>query len=162
MIISLWDTNLKFLPKAFHKMQAYIQDNHSKEEAGGIMLGYCIDKNNFSIIEVTVPNKGDKRSRYSFWRSSVLHQRFLNKLFKMSKGKTIYLGEWHTHPEDVPNPSGLDRKSIVEQIRRSELNSDTIFALIMGNKGLHLSMVKKEGVIFERQLKFEELSSSLY
>lgn len=161
MTICLGDTNLKILPKSFHKMQAYIQDNDSKEEAGGIMLGYCMDENNFSIIDVTMPNKEDKRSRYGFWRASVLHQRFLNRLFKKSKGKSIYLGEWHTHPEDIPTPSCLDRKSIVDQIRKSKLNSDRIFSLIMGRKGLHLSLVKKEGVVFERQLKFEELSSSL-
>ncbi|MDO6603173.1 hypothetical protein [Arenibacter palladensis] len=71
------------------------------------------------------------------------------------------MGEWHTHPEDVPKPSGLDKKSIVDQIRKSRLNSDKIFALIMGRKGLHLSLVKKEGVVYEKQLRFEELSSSI-
>ncbi|MEQ5790655.1 Mov34/MPN/PAD-1 family protein [Muricauda sp. NFXS6] len=161
MIISLGDTYLKILPKAFHKMQDYIQDNNSKEEAGGIMLGYYIDANNFIIIEVTLPDQQDKQSRYGFWRTSIIHQRFLNKLFKKSKGKSIYLGEWHTHPEDIPTPSHLDRKSIVEQIRKSKLNSDTIFTLIMARKGLHLSMVKKDGAIFDKQLKFEELSSPL-
>ena len=161
MTIRLGDTNLKILPAAFHRMQAYIQDDDFKEEAGGIMLGYCMDENNYCIIEVTMPNMGDKRSRYGFWRTSVLHQRLLNGFFKRSKGKNIYLGEWHTHPEDVPKPSGLDKKSIVDQIRKSKLNSDKIFALIMGRKGLHLSLVKKEGVVYERQLRFEELSSSI-
>lgn len=159
MTIRIGDTNFKILPTAFHKMQAYIQDDDSKEEAGGIMLGYCMDGNNFTIIEVTMPNKADKRSRFGFWRTSALHQRFLNKLFKKSKGKSIYLGEWHTHPEDFPKPSGIDKKSIVTQIRKSKLNSDKIFALVMGRKGLHLSLVDKEGVVFEKHLKFEELSS---
>lgn len=159
MTIHLGETNLKILPAAFHKMQAYIQDNDAKEEAGGIMLGYCIDENNFTILEVTVPNKEDKRSRYGFWRTSFLHQRILNRLFKKSNGKSIYLGEWHTHPENVPTPSSLDRKSIIAQIRKSKLNSDKIFSLIMGREGLHLSLVRYEGIVFEKQIKFEQLSS---
>tara|TARA_R110002153_G_scaffold81146_1_gene205856 strand:+ start:293 stop:784 length:492 start_codon:yes stop_codon:yes gene_type:complete len=161
MTILLGDINFKILPEAFHKMQDYIQDNDTKKEAGGILLGYCLDENNFIIIEVTIPNKEDKRSRYSFLRANVLHQRFLNRLFKKSNGKSIYLGEWHTHPEDFPTPSELDRKSIVDQIRKSKLNSDKIFALIMGRKGLHLILVNKDGLVFERPLRFEELSSSI-
>tara|TARA_R110002020_G_scaffold401467_1_gene611696 strand:- start:24 stop:515 length:492 start_codon:yes stop_codon:yes gene_type:complete len=159
--VVLGDTNLKISPEAFYKMQAYIQDNNSKEEAGGVMLGYCIDENNFTVIDATVPNVEDKRSRYGFWRVSALHQRFLTILFKKSKGKSIYLGEWHTHPEDIPTPSTLDRKSILDQIKRSQLNSNKIFAIIVGRKGLNISVVKKSGIVLESQLEFDELSCPL-
>ena len=79
-------------------------------------------------------------------------------LFKKSKGKCIYLGEWHTHPEDYPTPSSLDRKSLVDQILKSQLNSNKIFGIIIGLKGLHISLVKKTGIQYERQLKYEDLS----
>ena len=31
--------------------------------------------------------------------------------FKKSNGEWHYLGEWHTHPEDVPTPSMTDHSS---------------------------------------------------
>ncbi|RDY60214.1 Mov34/MPN/PAD-1 family protein [Flagellimonas nanhaiensis] len=161
MIIELGNINLKFTNKAFRKMQSYIQDDGLKKEAGGILSGYCIDNFNFSIVDVTMPYEKDKRSKFGFWRASRLHQRFLNKIFKNSKGKCIYLGEWHTHPEDYPTPSGQDRKSMIDQIQKSELNSEKIFAVIMGRKGLHLSVLERKGVVFEIEYKFEELSSNL-
>ena len=80
----------------------------------------------------------------------------INKIFKDSKGKKIYLGEWHTHPEDYPTPSGLDKKSILEQIRGNILNSETIFMLIIGRKGLYISYVEKTGIKTEKNIKFEE------
>ena len=30
-------------------------------------------------------------------------------MFACSGGRAIYLGTWHTHPESVPTPSGIDR-----------------------------------------------------
>lgn len=36
--------------------------------------------------------------------------------------KTIYIGEWHTHPENYPNPSGVDNKMIVQQYFKNRIN----------------------------------------
>ena len=37
------------------------------------------------------------------------HQRAVCGKFACSGGRAIYLGTWHTHPEPVPTPSGIDR-----------------------------------------------------
>ena len=44
-------------------------------------------------------------------RISKHHQEAIDDAFKKSNGEWHYLGEWHTHPEDVPNPSMTDYTS---------------------------------------------------
>ncbi len=69
----------------------------------------------------------------------------------------IYLGERNSHPEDFPSPYGLDKKSILEQIRGNILNSEIIFMLIIGRKGLYISYVEKTGIKTEKNIKFENI-----
>src|SRR5882724_4826930 len=89
-------------------------------ECGGIFVGK-IDKGNIAVIEEMMVPKG-------FWSTSVLFKRlagFLNKwldrVFKQSAGETIYLGEWHSHPDASPVPSLTDFTTM----RRIAANTDT-------------------------------------
>ena len=161
LVLEIEGTYLKVAANVILKMFQYIQDDEVKPEAGGLLLGYYIDQNNFSVTDISVPTRGDKRSRYYFYRSRKTAQKVVNELFRKSSGKKIYLGEWHTHPENYPNPSRLDRKSIINQMRVDCLNSDKIFSIIIGERGLHLSMVTHKGIKAEISLSFEDLSSEI-
>ena len=152
----LGDLSIKISEEVFEKMKSFIQDENHKPEAGGILIGHYLEDNNYSITDVSSPSELDKSSRFNFIRSKKNAQKIINKIFKDSKGKKIYLGEWHTHPEDYPTPSGLDKNSILEQIRGNILNSETIFMLIIGRKGLYISYVEKTGIKTEKNIKFEE------
>ena len=61
-----------------------------------------------------------------------------------SQGTVRYLGEWHTHPEDHPQPSGLDR---LEWIRLSarRLDKRPMLAVIVGRKSLYVELVPSSG-----------------
>lgn len=152
---------LKLKGEVLFKMFQFIQDDKTKSEAGGILLGYYIDQNNFSVTDISVPSPKDKRSRYNFYRSKLGGQKVVNRFFQKSKGKKIYLGEWHTHPEYYPNPSALDRKSIMGQMKNGRLNSDKIFSIILGEKGFHLSLVTSKGIVSEISISFQDLTSEL-
>ena len=156
MEFELGNLSIKISEEVFEKMKSFIQDEKYKPEAGGILIGHYLEDNNYSITDVSSPSKLDKSSRFNFTRSKNNAQKIINKIFKDSKGKKIYLGEWHTHPEDYPTPSGLDKKSILEQIRGNILNSEIIFMLIIGRKGLYISYVEKTGIKTEKNIKFEE------
>ena len=153
----LGDLSIKISEEVFEKMKSFIQDENHKPEAGGILIGHYLEDNNYSITDVSSPSELDKSSRFNFTRSKKNAQKIINKIFKDSKGKKIYLGEWHTHPEDYPTPSSLDKKSILEQIRGNILNSETIFMLIIGRKGLYISYVEKTGIKTEKNINFEEI-----
>ncbi len=150
----LGNLSIKITEDVFEKMKIFIQDEKHKSEAGGVLMGYFLEDNNYSITDVSSPSELDKSSRFTFTRSKKNAQKIINKIFKDSNGKKIYLGEWHTHPEDYPTPSSLDKKSILEQIRGNILNSEIIFMLIIGRKGIYISCVEKAGIIAEKNIDF--------
>ncbi|SMP15208.1 Mov34/MPN/PAD-1 family protein [Flavobacterium hercynium] len=138
-------------------LKKYIQDDLHKPESGGVLIGFYIEDNIYSITDVSFPSSYDKSSRYNFTRSIKNAQNVLDDFFKKSNGKKIYLGEWHTHPEDFPMPSSLDEESILQQIRGNILNSKVIFMVIIGRKGIYISSVDKNGIKTKNKVKFHEI-----
>lgn len=159
LIIELGGLSIKISFEVLEKMFHYIQNDNIKPEAGGILIGHDLEDNNFSITDISIPSVYDKSSRFNFTRSKKNAQLILNKFFKESNGKKIYLGEWHTHPEDYPTPSPIDNKSILERIQRDVLNSEIIFMIIVGRKGLYITYVEMNGIKTEKIINFEEISN---
>jgi integrative and conjugative element protein (TIGR02256 family) len=87
--------------------QGYTQDEASKLEAGGILLGKR-RRNHFEIMHVTEPTEFDERSRTHWVRSEKTHADIAKHYWTESGGEITYLGEWHTHPEAIPSPSKID------------------------------------------------------
>lgn len=141
-------------------MASFIQDDNKKPESGGILIGYYQEKGSYIITDFTQPRNGDKQSRYEFVRSKKNAQNALLALFKESGGKKIYLGEWHTHPEDNPTPSGTDISSIINRIKKDRINSETIFMIIFGRKSFYISTVNKSGIQMSRNISYDEISNN--
>lgn len=51
----------------------------------------------------------DARTRFSFDRLDESHAHIATRYWALTSGHCDYLGEWHTHPERHPEPSGVDR-----------------------------------------------------
>ena len=88
-------------------IDAYQQDETSKPEAGGILLGYRRGLH-LHIAVATVPQLADQRRRYFFKRSDKVHQQVALARWRSSGQTMDYIGDWHTHPEQSPTPSGHD------------------------------------------------------
>jgi len=82
----------------------YIQHTQKQPESGGILLGQVLE-NKLFILKATTPNRNDTALRFRFLRDKAAAQKIVNREFYKSKKKTIYMGEWHTHPENYPTPS---------------------------------------------------------
>src|SRR5262249_32155874 len=94
---------------AIKAMIEYRQIDSESKEAGGVLLGRHILGTEDIIVDfVTVPLIGDRRKRYSFFRSRKAHQQAIDHAWEENKGTCVYLGEWHTHPEPLPTPSSDD------------------------------------------------------
>ena len=79
-------------------------------ESFGVLMGTTsVDRREIWIESVTTPMARDQRTRLSFELRDPGHQRAVCGKFARSSGRAIYLGTWHTHPEPVPTPSGIDR-----------------------------------------------------
>ncbi len=72
-------------------------------EAGGVLLGrHLLDTEDVVVDEVTTPQKSDRRSRFSFFRSK-RHNVIAQDRWSEDASTLAYLGSWHTHPERDPN-----------------------------------------------------------
>lgn len=123
---------LKVTAAVLRVMQGYAQHGHRATEAGGVLLGRYLHGSADVVIDaVTVPMPGDKCSRYSFYRAKARHQAAIDAAWQASGGTCTYLGEWHTHPETHPTPSGIDTTDWRRRLRTDDYH-DELFFLIVG------------------------------
>lgn len=141
---------LEISSHALSRMLAYVQDTRPKPEAGGVLIGrYIRDSSNIVIDEATVPMAGDLSLRFSFRRTRQPHQQALDQLWLSSGGTITYVGEWHTHPEDIPVPSDTDIKNWQERLKKDVFSGDTLFFIIVGIKILRVWEGNKKNLIFQ-------------
>lgn len=122
---------------------SHIQQNDGSE-AGGILLG-TVHGSNLALVEATVPTFWDKRFRYLFERMPFGHRRIAEARWRNSGGTVRYLGEWHTHPEDYPTPSSLDRREWAALAMKRQ-DGRPVLAVVVGRCGLHVELMASVGV----------------
>lgn len=96
------------------------------------------------IEQATVPTKWDKRFRYLFERIQFGHETIALSRWTASKGTIRYLGEWHTHPEDYPQPSNLDKLEW-QRLSAERRDKRPLLAIIVGRKSLYIELVPSSG-----------------
>src|SRR5579862_3615404 len=111
---------------------AFSGPSENKKEAGGILLGFYRGPH-VQIVHCTSPLPGDRRLWNFFDRSDPGHQGEALKHWRDSGRTMNYVGEWHTHPEAVPTPSFVDRRTWRKIARRHTIGP-LVFA-IRGTSG---------------------------
>lgn len=116
-------------------------------EAGGQMFG-SINPTEVRVEAADGPFAGDERSRYGYRSNASAAQR---RIDARACGGQRYLGEWHTHAEDVPHASGLDDDAMRRLLRHSQLNTSGLLLLIVGRgpgpEALALASVTARGAV---------------
>jgi integrative and conjugative element protein (TIGR02256 family) len=107
----------------------YRQFSPRSKEAGGVLIGERRGPH-LVIKRISEPSVGDKRTRHSVDRCGPGHQTAVDEAFAQSDGTLQYLGEWHTHPEDLPSPSPTDEYSWMKNI----ICSEPMIVIIVGRK----------------------------
>ncbi len=139
---------------ALGAMLGYRQKGRSDLEAGGVLLGRFIhDTKNIVVDEVTKPFASDIRGRTRFKRGP-LHQKVIDARWLLSKGKCNYLGEWHTHPEEYPEPSGKDKREWRKILKEDTFSSRYLYFIIIGTKDFGLWEGDRRTVKI-KELKYE-------
>lgn len=123
--------------------ERHIQSIGRSRESGGILLG-CVRGSNLEIIEATSPSRFDERFPFLFVRKAAWHRQVAEKRWHSSGGTVRYLGEWHTHPEELPCPSAVD---LVEWRKLASKRDDgrALLAVIVGRAGLHVELMNDAG-----------------
>lgn len=140
--------------KVLNKMTKYIQAKRDVPESGGVITGKVF-KDKIEVVDCSVPGKYDKQSRCNFVRSKKGAQSFITIKFKKSGGQEVYLGEWHTHPEDFPRPSRTDIVDFDKSIKVNVINSENLFMIILGLKGIYLRFYNKKKFLVEYSLDYK-------
>lgn len=139
------------------KIAHYRQTQVRAPESGG-MLFARIEAGCVRIVHATEPNGEDKRSRFSFTPALKRQQAVIESQFKAG---LHFVGEWHTHPEPSPTPSGLDLNSMNECFRKSTHQLKGLVMLIVGTStapdGLWVSLHDADSY---RQLSLKNISKS--
>ncbi|MEQ5127734.1 Mov34/MPN/PAD-1 family protein [Providencia alcalifaciens] len=133
VFIDDFDNHVVIMSEIVQRLNSYRQMHYSSTEAGGTLIG---ERRGHHIVvtHISEPGQDDIRSRSRIERKSAHHQQKVNDLFQQSDGFLVYLGEWHTHPEDFPQPSYIDMKSWLTGLTATE----TMLVLIVGRKGVWL------------------------
>ena len=98
-------------------IRKYSAPTERATEAGGIFIGGYRSRH-IEIVSCTTPMPNDARRRFSFDRSDLRHQAAALAAWKESGHTLTFVGEWHSHPEAVPSPSWLDRRTWTKVMKR--------------------------------------------
>lgn len=113
-----------------NRFQAYSKRSQ-RRESGGVLLGN-VWNSRVEVLSLTGPSKFDVSGWNFFLRTIKSHQPKIDKAWKRSSGKLIYVGEWHTHPVPNPTPSGDDQQMIMTALETTIMEIEFLFLIIVG------------------------------
>lgn len=138
---------ITFSQRALECFEDHRQNRAGSREAGGQLFSRSIGRD-LVIDEATAPGRLDRRSRFSFWPHRQTEQRAINQMFKRG---LHFVGDWHTHPQDDPRPSGDDIDKITAIFEKSRHRLDAMVLVIVGRQsppdGLYVAHVTREGIL---------------
>ncbi len=89
----------------------------------------------------TGPRATDRRSRLSYIPDRGAERQEIAEFFEQG---LHFVGDWHSHPERHPVPSGVDDKNIAECVRKSDHGLNGFLLVIVGTwlppGGWHVSV----------------------
>ena len=97
-------------------------------EAGGQLFG-ALEGQCIQVKLATGPRRSDRRGRFFFIADRLSERREINALHKSG---LHYFGDWHTHPQPVPTPSGTDLSSMADLFSRSKHELNACLMVIVG------------------------------
>jgi integrative and conjugative element protein (TIGR02256 family) len=106
----------------------YQQHGPTSTEAGGQLFG-TVSPTQVRVVVAAGPYPRDERGRMHHQSDQKSAQKVIRD---QAKKGLLFLGEWHTHPEDAPTPSGADEHAIAAMVDKSILNTDAPILLIVG------------------------------
>ncbi|MGB0834106.1 MAG: Mov34/MPN/PAD-1 family protein [Psychrobium sp.] len=109
---------------------------HDTEQFGVLIGSRTEDESTIWIDRCTTPQPKDISKRARFTLQDPIHQNCIDRAFKESKGEMGYIGTWHTHPQNKPEPSGVDIADWASCILR---NPDRqLLFVIVGNQLINI------------------------
>lgn len=126
-----------FIAAALEHMYRHAQRRIWHKEAGGEIYAIDPGANGLIVTSALGPNRGDRRTRFSFNPDIEAVKRDREQQFAVGLHA---VGLWHTHPEACPSPSGQDRQTAEEYLSSFHGERECYLLVIVGNCGNPPSM----------------------
>lgn len=128
------DRTVLFTDAVLRRLKLFAQVDPRQLASGGYLLGRLMNGNRLLRIEmITEPQRGDKRSRFSFGMNSPRHGKAIKRVRAQTRGQVNYWGNWHTHAQAIPVPSETDIATWKECVTSLNWSGDaTLFFVIVG------------------------------
>ena len=94
-------------------------------ETGGILLGHQHDDGHLSVTVAGDPGPRAQRGRRSFRRDHDHAQSLAGAAY--ARDRSVWIGDWHTHPDGPEHPSPIDLRSYVDVLQ----SDDSGFAVFL-------------------------------
>lgn len=111
-----------------------------KREAGGQLFAR-FDGGQIIVEEATGPRRTDRRTRTSYVPDRRAEQA---EILERHMRGLHYVGDWHTHPQALPEPSRPDAISIAESVAKSTHDLHGFVLVVVGQAeppaGFHVSI----------------------
>jgi integrative and conjugative element protein (TIGR02256 family) len=135
---------------------------HYPEEVGTALVGSYSDDGFRAQVTGLAPLTDDSRGgRSRFYRGAQGLRDFFDRLFRGSRGLVHYVGEWHSHPDGPPHPSGTDMATALDIARdtRARCAECILIIVAISSKRESLGVVvgsRQNGTIQLEQLRIAE------
>lgn len=100
-------------------------------ESGGILAGYRSDATHVVLRNIG-PGTVALHLPHRFEADHQWQCEQLDRLFDESRGLIVYLGEWHTHPNESSEMSALDRRTLSRIARHAQAAAPSALMMIAG------------------------------
>lgn len=136
------------------RLLSYRQTQKRHKEAGGFLVGrHLLENDHLVVDQITEPGWWDRRFRSFFYRSNKHNKLVYNAWTASNKTETL-IGLWHTHPEPVPNPSGVDWQNWRKALLHGDYVGSCLVFMIIGSQQIRVW----QG---DRYAQFRELAESI-
>lgn len=129
----------------YDELLTFRQVEPNSLESAGLIIGCYKNNGEVWLHSLTTPKNTDERSRCSFKLDAKSHQLEVDEAYENSDQLLGYLGTWHTHPQDIPSPSGVDTRDW--QTHKEENLDRPLFFIVVGLKKVSIySLIEGKAV----------------
>lgn len=123
---------IEFEKTVLDHLNVHRQTRFWHREAGGLLFAR-IEGRSIRVVEATGPRPTDRRSRFGYTPDRKSEQAEIDA--RHSAG-LHYIGDWHSHPEARPTPSGRDERTMKSRVVLSQHQLNGILFAIIGTAEL--------------------------
>jgi len=105
-----------------------------ENETGGQLFATFPSSEELRIVYASGPHEKTTRRLFSVRFDLRTDQKEIERLFKQKK--LHYVGDWHSHPQEIPVPSWIDKRTMRSRFIKSKHELNLMIMIIVGQAEL--------------------------